>query len=59
MLDLDELYAFAVQLGKEAGKLLQDAVDRRCEAPQESGPLEHVQKDNAVDLVTQTDEGMT
>ena len=59
MIDLDELYAFAVQLGKDAGKLLQDAVDRRCEASQENDQLEHVQKDNAVDLVTQTDEGMT
>lgn len=60
-IDLDELYAFAVQLGKDAGKLLLDAADRRCEASQASNQAEaeqHVQKENAVDLVTQTDEGM-
>lgn len=54
--ELDEIYAFAVQLGKDAGKMLLEAAMARCSAgrPEEK---EHVEKMNAVDLVTQTDEG--
>ncbi|KAK7537636.1 inositol monophosphatase [Phyllosticta citricarpa] len=53
--ELDEIYAFAVQLGKDAGKMLLEAAMSRCSAgrPEEK---EHVEKMNAVDLVTQTDE---
>ncbi|KAK5142749.1 hypothetical protein LTR04_002127 [Oleoguttula sp. CCFEE 6159] len=53
--NLDGIYAFAVQLGKDAGRMLLDAArlrysdDRKLEQ-------DHVEKDNAVDLVTQTDE---
>jgi len=62
-LDLDELYVFAVQLGKDAGALLLDAAEKRCEASpssekeQQPEATQYVQKDNAVDLVTQADEG--
>lgn len=54
--ELDEIYAFAVQLGKDAGKLLLDAATLRYgdNRPAEAA---HVEKANAVDLVTQTDEG--
>jgi len=58
--ELDDIYAFAVELGKEAGKMLMEAAqlrmgdgDGRASREQE----EHVQKENAVDLVTETDEG--
>jgi myo-inositol-1(or 4)-monophosphatase len=54
--ELDEIYAFAVNLGKEAGRMLLDAAKLRfgTDRPEEQA---HVEKDNAVDLVTQTDEG--
>ena len=50
--ELGEIYAFAVELGKGAGKMLTDAAQLRI------GGLvgTHVQKENAVDLVTETDE---
>jgi myo-inositol-1(or 4)-monophosphatase len=57
--DLDGIYAFAVDLGKRAGQMLVDAAQIRIDggnATQEQ--KEHVQKENAVDLVTETDEGM-
>lgn len=56
--ELDEIYAFAVQLGKDAGQMLLDAAKLRMgdeRATQEQ--KEHVEKENAVDLVTETDEG--
>ncbi|OQD74952.1 hypothetical protein PENDEC_c009G07098 [Penicillium decumbens] len=53
--ELDEIYAFAVDLGRKAGKLLMERVDQRI-----SGNGGHSQKfeekDNSVDIVTQTDE---
>ncbi|KAJ5677837.1 uncharacterized protein N7477_003470 [Penicillium maclennaniae] len=53
--ELDEIYAFAIDLGRKAGKLLMEHVDRRI-----SGSQGHSQKfeekDNSVDIVTQTDE---
>ncbi|KAF2019748.1 inositol monophosphatase [Aaosphaeria arxii CBS 175.79] len=55
--ELDDIYAFAVNLGKEAGSMLLDAAKLRIgdnRATQEQ--KEHVQKENAVDLVTETDE---
>lgn len=52
--DLDEIHAFAVQLAKDAGKMLLEAVDARSGKNGQSG---HVEKESAVDLVTQTDEG--
>ncbi|TKA83848.1 Protein qutG [Friedmanniomyces simplex] len=52
-LDLDEVYAFASQLGKDAGKILDDGWRRRAQG---GGQAEHVEKESAVDIVTQTDE---
>ena len=54
--ELDEIYAFAVQLGRRAGKMLMDAAQLRIEGGNATGQDEHVQKENAVDLVTETDE---
>lgn len=56
--DLDDIYAFAIQLGKDAGTMLQAAARARTN-PTSSTPAltqSHTQKLNAVDLVTQTDE---
>jgi myo-inositol-1(or 4)-monophosphatase len=54
---LDEIYAFAVQLGKDAGNMLMDAARSRFgDAGQSEQTIE--EKDSAVDIVTQTDEGM-
>ena len=55
--ELDEIYAFAVQLGKDAGKMLMDAAKVRMGGGGTMEQKEHVQKENAVDLVTETDEG--
>lgn len=53
--ELDEIYAFAVQLGKDAGKMLMDTAKLRMA----SGGAAHesVEKENAVDIVTKTDTG--
>lgn len=56
--ELNDIYAFAVELGKRAGTMLKDAAQLRMSGG--SGTREekaHVQKENAVDLVTETDEG--
>jgi hypothetical protein len=53
-LDLDSVYTFAIQLGKDAGQLLQDAAQRRMNGEDQ---LEEVEKLNSVDIVTKTDEG--
>lgn len=52
---LDEIHAFAVQLGKDAGQMLMDAAKLRMA----SGGAAHesVEKENAVDIVTKTDTG--
>ena len=56
--DLDEIYAFAVQLGKDAGKLLMTAAQLRFNGQgREQEALNLVEKENAVDIVTQADEG--
>ena len=54
--ELDEIYAFAIQLGKEAGKILLQALERRRNG-RENGVAapEDLEKLNAVDIVTQTD----
>lgn len=55
--ELDGIYAFAVDLGKRAGQMLIDAAQVRIDGGNASpGQKEHVQKENAVDLVTETDE---
>jgi myo-inositol-1(or 4)-monophosphatase len=53
---LDHIYAFAVQLGKDAGNMLMDAAKSRFGS---AGRTEEVlaEKENAVDIVTKTDEG--
>lgn len=54
--ELEQIYQFAIQLGRNAGKLLLGALeDRRNAALSED--VEHEQKLNAVDIVTQTDQG--
>lgn len=52
--DLDAIYAFAVDLGRRAGKLLMDRVEQRISG---AAAQEFEEKENAVDIVTQTDEG--
>ena len=53
--DLDAIYDFALRLGKDAGGLLQAGMMARCSG--DSSSTDHVEKESAVDLVTQTDEG--
>ncbi|KAK3391522.1 protein qutG [Sordaria brevicollis] len=58
--ELDGIYAFAVQLGKDAGHLLMEAARSRfssTKATNEKSTIpEFTEKDSAVDIVTQTDE---
>lgn len=55
--DLDAVYSFAVQLGKDAGAVLMKAAQARVDGGSrgESGGFE--EKESAVDIVTKTDEG--
>lgn len=65
--DLSEIYAFAIQLGKDAGAILLDTVQKRRrdtadgenqdqnDAAVEAPVME--EKLNAVDIVTKTDTG--
>jgi len=55
---LDEVYAFAVQLGKDAGNMLMDAARERIGDAGQSEQFTE-EKDSAVDIVTKTDEGMS
>lgn len=53
-IDLEEVYNFAVKLGKDAGGMLLRAAEARFgDAPRQT----HIEKESAVDLVTQTDIG--
>jgi hypothetical protein len=54
--ELDEIYQFAIQLGKDAGQILLDGLEKRrtCSG---SHVVEAQEKANAVDIVTQTDNG--
>ena len=55
--ELDGIHAFAVNLGKRAGQMLIDAAQIRIDGGNATEEQkEHVQKENAVDLVTETDE---
>lgn len=57
--ELNEIYAFAVQLGKDAGDMLMAAAQRRIDGHGESSTsVSYVEKENSVDLVTKTDNGM-
>lgn len=56
--ELDEIYAFAIQLGKDAGKMLMDAAQLRMSGSSgEEGEQKFEEKENAVDIVTKTDTG--
>jgi myo-inositol-1(or 4)-monophosphatase len=55
---LDEIYAFAIQLGKDAGKMLMDAAALRIASAPGQGQQLFEDKDNAVDIVTKTDTGI-
>ena len=55
--DLEEVYQFAIELGKSAGKLLLEGIERR-RVTADGGAHEAIEKLNAVDIVTQTDNGM-
>jgi myo-inositol-1(or 4)-monophosphatase len=52
---LEQIYQFAIQLGKDAGKILLDGIEKRRLGP--SSIANDVEKINAVDIVTQTDNG--
>lgn len=54
---LQEIYAFAIQLGKDAGQILLDGLARRRVQGAEAEAAAQVEKLNAVDIVTQTDNG--
>lgn len=54
--ELDDIHSFAVALAKQAGQMLLDAVELRAGKTVREG---HVEKESAVDLVTQTDEGQS
>ncbi|KAE8859934.1 hypothetical protein PTNB29_07165 [Pyrenophora teres f. teres] len=57
--ELDDIYAFAVRLGKAAGKMLMDAAQIRIDGGSDvKQEKEYIQKENAVDLVTETDENV-
>jgi myo-inositol-1(or 4)-monophosphatase len=54
---LKEIYDFALGLGRNAGKILLDGVEKRC--GEESGRWQGQEdKESAVDIVTQTDLGV-
>jgi myo-inositol-1(or 4)-monophosphatase len=54
--ELDDIYTFAIDLGKSAGKILLEAAQQRY-GDNAVRDEQHVEKLNAVDLVTKTDEG--
>jgi hypothetical protein len=53
MTELDDIYTFAIQLGKDAGAMLQTAANARIAG---KARLKSVEKASAVDIVTETDE---
>ncbi|KAH8807515.1 inositol monophosphatase [Xylogone sp. PMI_703] len=54
--ELKEIYEFAIDLSHRAGEILLNGVDKRCANANGRGEeQEHVEKMNAVDIVTQTD----
>lgn len=55
--ELQEVYAFALDLGRRAGKILTDGVDARCGDVSVRETKAAEEKMNAVDIVTQTDLG--
>lgn len=59
--ELEQIYSFAIDLGKKAGSMLLQGVDIRTKDKSSSNTdkeeLQLVEKDSQVDIVTQTDEG--
>tara|TARA_R110002033_G_C3720831_1_gene222930 strand:- start:203 stop:430 length:228 start_codon:yes stop_codon:yes gene_type:complete len=55
--ELQEIYTFALDLGRRAGKILLDGVEKRCGAESGRDVGKQEEKMNAVDIVTQTDLG--
>jgi myo-inositol-1(or 4)-monophosphatase len=56
--ELADIYAFAVQLGKDAGQMLMAAIQRRIEGDSSGNypaTALYLEKENSVDIVTQTD----
>jgi myo-inositol-1(or 4)-monophosphatase len=53
--ELAKIYEFAIQLGRDAGKILLDGIEKRRLGGGSSA--EDAEKINAVDIVTQTDNG--
>ncbi len=56
--ELEDIYQFAIELGKSAGKILLEGIERR-RVDVDNDAHEAVEKLNAVDIVTQTDNGMS
>lgn len=58
--ELQEVYEFALQLGKDAGQMLMTAAQSRMQGggAGSSSQVSYVEKENSVDLVTKTDNGM-
>ncbi|MCJ1361641.1 hypothetical protein MMC16_000741 [Acarospora aff. strigata] len=55
--ELDGIYTFAIDLTRRAGKLLLEGAERRYGDAENRGVVEaHLEKENAVDLVTKMDE---
>jgi myo-inositol-1(or 4)-monophosphatase len=52
---LSEIYAFAKQLGKDAGQMLLKAAWSRVTSPSSNGDI--AEKESSVDIVTETDHG--
>jgi myo-inositol-1(or 4)-monophosphatase len=55
--ELEEIYNFALDLGRRAGQILIEGVNKRTGEASERGDNAEVEKMNAVDIVTQTDLG--
>lgn len=55
--ELQDIYTFALDLGRRAGKILLDGVEKRCGAESGRDVGKQEEKMNAVDIVTQTDLG--
>lgn len=54
--ELEGIYQFAIQLGRDAGKILTEGLEKR-RLGEGSDVEDAVEKLNAVDIVTQTDNG--
>ena len=59
--ELQEIYDFAVQLGKDAGAMLMAAAQRRIQGDSQAGSsqVSYIEKESSVDLVTKADHGTT